>query len=74
MLMQERILDQISPKHYMIDDESLNLVIPGDTVTSQEGFMRYTHHHPVATAPIVRMVESLLQSWAVCRSPTNSSW
>ena len=38
--MQERIIDRIDTRHYMIDDETLNLVIPGDLITAQEGFMR----------------------------------
>jgi hypothetical protein len=26
--------------HYMIDEDSMNLVVPGDVITSEEGFMK----------------------------------
>lgn len=40
-MKEEKILSQIDVNHYMIDEDSLNLVVPGDLITSEEGFMKY---------------------------------
>lgn len=36
----EKIITQIDISHYMIDEEAINLVIPGDLITLEEGFMK----------------------------------
>lgn len=36
-----KIASQIDISHYMIDEEAINLVIPGDLITPEEGFMKY---------------------------------
>lgn len=40
-MKEQTILKQIDVNHYMIDEDSMNLVIPGDVITSEEGFMKY---------------------------------
>lgn len=39
-MKEEKILAQIDVNHYMIDEETMNLVVPGDLITSEEGFMK----------------------------------
>lgn len=36
----DKMINTIDISHYMIDEESMNLVIPGDLITSEEGFMQ----------------------------------
>ena len=39
--MQEtKIAKQIDISHYMIDEEEINLVVPGDLIVSEEGFIK----------------------------------
>jgi hypothetical protein len=53
--MEEQKLSQlIDISHYMIDEETLNLVVPGDLITSEEGFIKYPLPHPADTAPTAR--------------------
>ena len=39
-MKEEKILAQIDVNHYMIDEETMNLVVPGDLITSEEGLMK----------------------------------
>lgn len=39
-MKEEKIISQIDINHYMIDEDLLNLVVPGDLVTTEEGFMK----------------------------------
>ena len=47
---------QIDVSHYMIDEDTLNLVVPGDLITSEEGFMKYGLSYSVGTA----LIESVM--------------
>jgi hypothetical protein len=38
---EAKLIERIEISHYMIDEDSLNLVVPGDLITSEEGFMKY---------------------------------
>lgn len=48
----QRIVSQIDLSHYMIDEEAINLVVPGDMITHEEGFMKYLDIYPAAMVPI----------------------
>jgi hypothetical protein len=39
-MKEQKILAQININHYMIDEDTMNLVVPGDLITSEEGFMK----------------------------------
>ena len=40
MQEDQRLVQKIDISHYMIDEDSLNLVTPGDLITSEEGFIK----------------------------------
>lgn len=37
----EKLIGSIDIGHYMVDEESINLVAPGDLITQEEGYMKY---------------------------------
>lgn len=39
-MQEQRLIERIEISHYMIDEDTLNLVVPGDLITSEEGFMK----------------------------------
>lgn len=34
-------MSNIDTSHYMIDEEAMSLVVPGDMITQEEGYMKY---------------------------------
>jgi hypothetical protein len=34
-MQQERLTDRVQTSHYMIDEDTLNLVVPGDLITAE---------------------------------------
>lgn len=72
--MQEaRLIKRIEISHYMIDEDTLNLVVPGDLITSEEGFMKYRLSNQAAMAPTRSAIKSEHLLWVQSKSQTNSS-
>lgn len=36
----DKLINTIDISHYMIDEDAINLVIPGDKITAEEGYMQ----------------------------------
>jgi hypothetical protein len=72
-MKEQKILTQIDVNHYMIDEDTMNLVVPGDLITTEEGFMKYPICHAADTAPTASTTISTPQCSGRSRSPTNSS-
>ena len=47
----DKLVNTIDISHYMIDEEAINLVIPGDKITAEEGYMQYGWAYAAGTAP-----------------------
>ena len=56
----------------MIDEDTMNLVMPGDLITSEEGFMKYLILYIVAMAHIESIIKYTHQCWAPSKSQINS--
>jgi hypothetical protein len=50
-MQEQKLTSLIDISHYMIQEDSLNLVVPGDLITSEQGFIKYPLPHQVDTAP-----------------------
>lgn len=56
----------------MIDEDLLNIVIPGDLITAEEGYMKYfIQLNLVDTELIVLKTESTVLCWEQSKLPTN---
>lgn len=70
-MQEQKLTSLIDISHYMIQEDSLNLVVPGDLITSEQGFIKYPTPHPAGTAPTVNKTRSMPPSSALSKLPIN---
>jgi len=58
------IVNQIDISHYNLSHENLNIVLPGDLITAEEGYMKYFYCYLiVGMEPTRLIIRFILPLW-----------
>ena len=65
-MQKGKLQDSINLNSYMLDPTSLNLVLPGDLITSESGFMKYYQIIYIVVMVLINWLDLFIQVYRKC--------